>query len=223
MPPEPRDEPAPTGFVHVEHGPCKAYLLTPDEVDPERTYPLVTVLHGAGRQDEALAKAYRDEPQKRDAFFLIARSLGPTWDLISRNDRPDVEFLAWAYDLIWRRYPIDPYRQALLGYSDGASYALSIGLSNPGVFRAIMGWAAGFCVLDPNAPEEPKPSVLLEYGTHDQVFSFEKIALPMRAQLEQRGYPLEFRVDEGGKHWPPTDFQQEALDWFFSEPWQPRT
>ena len=133
VPPEPRDEPAPTGFVHVENGPCKAYLLTPDEVDPERTYPLVTVLHGAGRQDEALAKAYRDEPQKRDAFFLIARSLGPTWDLISRNDRPDVEFLAWAYDLIWRRYPIDPYRQALLGYSDGASYALSIGLSNPGV------------------------------------------------------------------------------------------
>ncbi len=65
--------------------------------------------------------------------------------------------------------------------------------------------------------------MLLEYGTHDQVFPFERIALPMRKQLEGRGYPLEFRVDEGGKHWPPTDFQHEALDWFFSEPWQPRT
>ena len=221
--PEPRDEPSPTGFVHVENGQSQGILLSPDEIDPERTYPLVTVLHGAGRQDEALAKVYRDEPHKRDAFFFIPRSLGPTWDLITGQGRPDLDFLAFAYDLIYRRYPIDPGRQALLGYSDGASYALSIALSNPGIFRAIMGWAAGFCVLDANAPEEPKPWVLLEYGTHDQVFPFERIALPMRQHLEGRGYRLEFRVDEGGKHWPPTDFQPEALDWFFSEPWHPRT
>lgn len=221
--PEPRDEPSPTGFVHLEHGESRGYLLTPDEIDPERSYPLITVLHGAGRQDEQLAKAYRDEPEKRDAFFLIPRSIGPTWDLIARPDRPDLEFLGWAYDLIYRRYPIDAGRQALVGYSDGASYGLSLAVSNPEVFRAIMGWAAGFCVLDPDAPEEPKPWVLLEYGTHDQVFPFEQIAVPMREQLQKRGYPLEFRVDEGGKHWPPTDFQPEALDWFFSEPWQPRS
>ncbi len=221
--PEPRDEPSPTGFVHVENGASRGVLLTPDEIDPERNYALVTVLHGAGRQDEGLAKVYRDEPQKRDAFFFIPRSTGPTWDLITGQERPDLDFLAFACDLIYRRYPIDPGRQALFGYSDGASYALSVGLSNPGIFRAIMGWAAGFCVLDAEAPEEPKPWVLLEYGTHDQVFPFERIALPMRKQLEGRGYPLEFRVDEGGKHWPPTDFQHEALDWFFSEPWQPRT
>ena len=65
--------------------------------------------------------------------------------------------------------------------------------------------------------------MLLEYGTHDELFPFERVALPMRATLEQLGYPVEFRVDEGGRHWPSGSFQGEALDWFFSEPWQRRS
>ncbi|MFQ5699393.1 MAG: alpha/beta hydrolase [Myxococcota bacterium] len=239
--PEPRDEPSPTGFVHVERGSSRAILLTPDEIDADRLYPLITVLHGAGRQDELLARAYRDEPERRQALFLIPRSLHPTWDLIACNDRwkldaagspeasgsgplrPDLDFLEYAYDLIWRRYPVDLGRQALVGYSDGASYALSYGLSNPEIFRAVMAWAAGFAVLevdraDAPGPALPRPDVLLEYGTHDELFPFEQIALPMRERLESQGYAVEFRVDAGGRHWPPSEFQPEALDWFFGLP-----
>ena len=51
-PVEAHDEPSPTGLVSVERGPQRAVLLTPGEIDPERSYPLITVLHGAGRQDE---------------------------------------------------------------------------------------------------------------------------------------------------------------------------
>ena len=118
--------------------------------------------------------------------------------------------------MIRRRYPVDAGRTALLGFSDGASYALSVGLSNPQLFSAIMGWAAGFRVVDAAAiaSGSPRPRILLEYGTHDPLFPFEQIALPMRAELEALGYDLEFRVDEGGKHWPSGDFQREALDWF---------
>ena len=222
--PEPLDEGSPTGFVTVERGPSRAVLLTPEEIDPARRYPLVTVLHGAGRQDELLVRACRGEPERRQALFFVPRSVRPTWDLIAGDERPDLDFLQWAYDLIYRRYPVDPERQALLGYSDGASYALSVGLSNPRVFRAVMGWAAGFAAIDDTnlQPEDPKPPVLLEYGTHDELFPFDRIALPMRAELERLGYRVEFRVDEGGRHWPSGSFQSEALDWFFSEPWEAR-
>lgn len=223
--PEPRDEPSPTGFVWIERGESRALLLTPTEIDPAKRYPLITVLHGAGRQDEMLVKACRDEPERRDALFLIPRSQQQTWDLIASPDRPDLDFLEYAYDLIYRRYPVDAGRQALLGYSDGASYALSVGLSNAHLFRAVMGWAAGFIALDPtfNFDEAVKPHVLLEYGTHDEVFPFERVAVPMRENLRKAGYTVEFRVDQGGKHWPSSDFLPEALDWFFSEPWQPRS
>jgi phospholipase/carboxylesterase len=215
---EPRDETSPTGLVWLERGPHRAALLTPGEIDPERRYPLITLLHGADRQDERLAKGYRNEPERRQALFLIPRSLDRTWDLIASDARPDLDFLEFAYDLIYRRYPVDPERQALLGYSDGASYALSIGLSNPRMFSAVMGWAAGFVVVDSSrvGDGDPKPQILLEYGTHDPMFPFERVALPMRQRLTSAGYQVVFRVDEGGRHWPSSEFRPEALDWFFS-------
>ena len=120
---------------------------------------------------------------------------------------------------------LEPGRLGLVGYSDGASYALSVGLSNPELFRGVMGWAAGFVAIENEAAAAgvPRPAVLVEYGTHDELFPFEQVALPMREQLEGFGCAVTFRVDQGGRHWPSGEFQQEALDWFFSEPWQPRS
>ena len=57
----------------------------------------------------------------------------------------------------------------------------------------------------------------------NELFPFEQVALPMRTQLEAFGCAVTFRVDEGGRHWPSGEFQDAALDWFFSEPWQPRS
>ncbi len=88
---EPHEEPLPTGFVRIEHEASSAILLTPDEIDPGRRYPLFTVLHGAGRQDAALAKGYRHEPARRQALFLIPRSVEPTWDLIAGSERRDLD------------------------------------------------------------------------------------------------------------------------------------
>lgn len=236
--PEPVDE-LPTGMVWIEHGPQRAALFTPAEIEPERRYPLLTVLHGAGRREELLMKAYRDEAERRQALFLVPRSFHMTWDLIvaatqgaaasaangAPSARPDLDFLEYAYDLVFRRYPIDAERLGLVGYSDGASYALSVALSNPELFRAVMGWAAGFVAIEEAAAAEgvPRPAVLVEYGTHDELFPFEQVAVPMREQLEAHGCTVTFRVDEGGRHWPSGTFQEEALDWFFSEPWQTRS
>jgi hypothetical protein len=40
---------------------------------------------------------------------------------------------------------------------------------------------------------------------------------------EAHGCAVTFRVDEGGRHWPSGEFQQESLGWFLSEPWQQRS
>lgn len=236
-------EPPPTGRVQIERGSQRAWLLTPGVIQPGHRYPLVTALHGAGRREELLLGPLEAEAERRQALFLVPRSLHLTWDLIAlgipdgaalveppvegapASDRPDLDFLEYAYELVYGRYTVDAERQALLGYSDGASYALAVGLSNPDIFRAVMGWAAGFLAIDEvhRPPDAPPPHVLLEYGTHDELFPFESVALPMRAALQERGIPLVFRIDQGGRHWPSGDFQGEALDWFFSDPWQPRS
>ena len=37
---EPRDEESPLGFVQIEKGEARGVLLTPEEIDPDRLYPL---------------------------------------------------------------------------------------------------------------------------------------------------------------------------------------
>ncbi len=218
---EPRRPEAPVPLsaerlVKISNGITWGYLLLPESIDPARTYPLLTVLHGAGRQDELLLRAYRDEPAARGAVFLIPRSAQPTWDLLVGGARHDLDFLEHAYAEIYRRVPVDHARQALIGYSDGASYALAVGLSNPRLFAAVMGWAAGFVVFDSAGvePTDPRPRILLEHGTHDAVFPFEHVALRNCEILRRLGYEVTFRVDEGGIHWPSREFQTAALDWF---------
>lgn len=206
------------GIAKIGNGVTHAFLLTPPAIDPERRYPLITVLHGAGRQDELLCRGYRNEAAARDALILIPRSTDTTWDLLTGSDGPDLDFLSHLYDGIYQRLPIDPARQALIGYSDGASYALAIGLSNPRTFAAVMGWAAGFVAIDTNVmgPDDPKPRVLLEHGTHDTVFPYEQVCVPNVELLRRLGYAVDLRTDEGGVHWPSPAFQTTALDWFLS-------
>ena len=52
--PENIETPSPLGEVRIQQGAGRAVLLTPSTLEPGRTYPLFTVLHGAGRQDEML-------------------------------------------------------------------------------------------------------------------------------------------------------------------------
>ena len=214
--PERAFTPPPDGIAKIGNGVTHAFLLTPPAIDPERRYPLITVLHGAGRQDELLCKGYRAEAAARDALFLIPRSTDTTWDLLTGSDGPDLAFIARLHEEIYQRLPVDPVKQALIGYSDGASYALAIGLSNPRMFSAVMGWAAGFVAIDTNAigPDDPKPRILLEHGTHDTVFPFEQVCTPNVDLLRRLGYEVELHVDEGGVHWPSAAFQKLALDWF---------
>jgi phospholipase/carboxylesterase len=213
-------EPAPAGTGRITHGEQLAWVVTPAAIDPARAYPLVVVLHGAGRQDELIVRGLQAERVRTEAIFVVPRSLGMTWDLIAGGDGADLRFLDGVLHSLYRRYRVDAARQAIAGFSDGASYALAVGLSNPRLIGAVMGWAAGFLAIDGASlrPDDPKPRVLLEYGTHDQLFPFEQVALPMREALERLGYPLEFRVDEGGIHWPRPDFLRDALDWFLGRP-----
>ena len=218
-PPTTADD-APAGTGRITHGEQLAWIVTPPAIEPGRDYPLVVVLHGAGRQDELIVRGLQTERARRDAIFVVPRSLAPTWDLITGGDGVDLAFLDGVLQSIYGRFRIDASRQAIVGYSDGASYGLAIGLSNPRIFAAVMAWAAGFLAIDANnlRPDDPKPRVFLEYGTRDQLFPFEHVALPMRDTLTRLGYPLEFRADEGGIHWPRPAFLADALDWFLGPP-----
>lgn len=59
---------------------------------------------------------------------------------------PDVLYLNKALHHVFNRYSIDPSRLAVAGFSDGASYALSLGVANGDLFSHIIAFSPGGCV-----------------------------------------------------------------------------
>ena len=65
---------------------------------------------------------------------LAPDSRGTTWDAIREGFGDDVTFIDRALEHVFARVSIDPARVTVGGFSDGASYALSLGLANGDVF-----------------------------------------------------------------------------------------
>lgn len=57
---------------------------------------------------------------------------------------PDVDYINKSLEYVFSRYLIDPRRLGLAGFSDGASYALSLGLPNGDLFSHIVAFSPGF-------------------------------------------------------------------------------
>lgn len=78
------------------------------------------------------------------AIIVSPQSRGSTWDGIREGFGGDVELIDKALHQIFRQYDIDRRRVAIGGFSDGASYALSLGLINGQLFSHIIAFSPAF-------------------------------------------------------------------------------
>src|SRR5688572_11287396 len=86
----PESDDAAAGTGRIANGEQIAWVVTPVAIEPGRAYPLIVVLHGAGRQDELIVRGLQAEREKTDAIFVVPRSAGMTWDLIEGTLGPDL-------------------------------------------------------------------------------------------------------------------------------------
>jgi phospholipase/carboxylesterase len=106
---------------------------------------------------------------------------------------------------------IDPSRIALGGFSDGASYALSIGVSNGRLFSHLVAYSPGFIwAADPLVG---KPAIFVSHGTHDQVLPVAETRTRMVPNLREAGFEVRYEEFDGG-HSIPASISEMALDWF---------
>ena len=96
------------------------------------------------------------------------------------------------------RAEIDRFRIVPLGFSDGASYALSLALANPRLFRSVVAIAPGYVV--PPARRDLTQSLFIAHGRQDKVLPFDDARQAVVVPLEQAGYDIRFRPFEGGHH-----------------------
>jgi len=188
------------------------YLYVPTRYRVGRPAPLVMLLHGAGedaRDGLALLRAQADGAR---LILLAPSSREYTWDLITGRGRygPDVAAIDQALEHIFSRYAVDPARVAVGGYSDGASYALALGMANGDLFTHVLAFSPGFA-----APPDRvgSPRVFVSHGTRDGWLPIDACSRRIVPRLERAGYDVRYREFEGG-HVVPPEIGREAVDWF---------
>lgn len=159
--------------------------------------PLIVMLHGA--TGDAARALRRIAPIADAALVVLPDSLGRSWDVLEGGYGPDIARIEAALARILAAWPIDPRRLAVAGFSDGASYALSLALMNGDLFTHCLAFSPGFV-----APMrlEGRPRLFLSHGTADAVLNIDLCTRRLVPKLRQAGYPLILREFEGGHEVP---------------------
>ena len=191
-----------------------ALLLVPAGYHPEHPTPFVLSLHGAGGNAESGLYPLRELADEAGLILLSPASRGGTWDVIRGGYGPDVAFIDRALTAAFSRCAVDPARLAIAGFSDGASYALSLGITNGDLFRAMVAFSPGFA-----APARPHgcPRIFVSHGTRDEVLPIDRTSRRVVPQLEDAGYDVHYR-EYDGPHSVPPEIAREAVAWFLPVP-----
>ncbi|MDQ3930178.1 MAG: alpha/beta hydrolase-fold protein [Chloroflexota bacterium] len=176
----------------------------------DRPARLVLLLHGAGGNAQGGISLLQSLADTANMVLLAPESRLRTWDVIVSDYGPDVAFIDKALAETFSRYAVDPSHVAIGGFSDGASYALSLGLTNGDLFTHIISFSPGFMVP---TRFEGKPRIFNSHGTHDSVLPIDVCSRRIVPKLERLGYDVRYREFEG-PHTVPPEIAREAVTWF---------
>ena len=191
------------------------WLSVPEGNDPAVGAPFALLLHGAGQEADEWAPGLPlfDE---LGLVVLAVDSRSVSWDVRFGAFGADTRFIEQALAWTFERARVDPTRLAVAGFSDGASYALSLGLTNGDLFTKVMGFSPGFVVTD---GRRGKPPVFLSHGTGDPILPV-AFTRQIASTLASDGHPVIFEEFDGG-HELPFEVGERALRWLVSGTWGP--
>jgi phospholipase/carboxylesterase len=185
-------------------------VYVPKGYKPETAMPLLLMLHGAG--NTSLSVQYTFPLADELGVVILAPDSRDerTWDGVLRNWGPDLEFMAAALEQTSDRFAIDRRRLGVGGFSDGASYALSFGISFGDQFPRVIAMSPG--VMQPIAARG-KPRLFISHGTSDPIMPIDDTSRKFVPRLKSLGYDVTYREYEG-RHAPSPPIVREAFEWF---------
>jgi phospholipase/carboxylesterase len=170
--------------------------------------PLVVALHGAGGDAEAGLGVLGGLADERGLVVLAPASRGGTWDAVTGRPGGDAALLDRALTQVFGTVPVDPRRIAVAGFSDGASYALGLGLANGDLFGHVLAFSPGFVAGN---SRRGRPAVFVAHGDADDVLPVEQTSRRIVPALRDDGYDVTYREFPGG-HAVPPEVAREAVD-----------
>jgi len=189
-----------------------ALLFIPAGYRADQPAPFVLSLHGAGGDANSGLYPLRDLADEAGLILLSPASRLQSWDVIRGGYGPDVAFIERALTAAFVHCAVDVERLAVAGFSDGASYALSLGITNGDLFRAVMAFSPGFMAP---ADQRGEPRIFISHGTNDHVLAIDRTSRRIVPQLERAGYDVLY-LEFDGPHTVPPEIAREALNWFLA-------
>ncbi len=151
--------------------------------------PLIVMLHGAGGSATSVDYTF-PLADEIGALVLAPDSREWTWDALIGGFGPDLAFIGKAFRDVAGRFAIERAHVALAGHSDGASYALSMGIGFGDVFTHLMAFSPG--VMQP-IEVHGKPRIFISHGTSDAVMPIDETSRKFVPRLEALEYDVTYR------------------------------
>jgi phospholipase/carboxylesterase len=186
-------------------------LYIPSVATPGTPHPFVLALHGAGIGPSGPITFLRPYAEADGFFLLSVGSRDTTWDVVRGEFGPDIGFIDRALEWAFERCAIDPARLTVEGFSDGASYALALGLVNGDLFRRVVAFSPGY-VPPLDDPLSGHPEFFVSHGRQDPVLRIDCASRRIVPALEAGGYQVTYQ-EYDGVHAVPADIATQAVQW----------
>jgi phospholipase/carboxylesterase len=199
--------------VALGDGSRAARIRVPAGVPPDVPAPLALLLHGSGADPEQALGLLGPYPEAAGVVLVAPAAADYTWDMIAQGRfGPDVEAIDRALEWVFQRRAIDARRLAIGGFSDGASYALSLAVANAALFSHVIALSPGFMAGEPLGA---LPRIFLAHGRADRVLP---VACSRRIVPVLRGADADLRYEEfDGGHEVPPAIAESAVRWLVGD------
>lgn len=184
-------------------------LCVPSSAGAGQPMPLLVALHGAGGLPDGSMPVLQAVADQYAVAVLVPQSRESTWDGIRHGYGPDVDVVDRSLHRALEAVRVDPARLGVVGFSDGASYALGLGLANGDLFSHVIAFSPGFV---PFAARVGEPRVFVAHGVADRVLPIDRTARRVVPALRRDGYDVT-SVEFDGGHTVPLDIALRAGQW----------
>src|SRR4051794_33110536 len=219
----PRNRPSGPDRLHARpaRDPCADVALATSELDggallrmppaaaTAAPLPLVVLFHGAGSSARAALGLLASVADDAGVVLLAPQARASTWDAIRGGFGPDVAQLDAQLAQVFATCPIDAAHIALGGFSDGASYAVSLGLGNGDLVTHMLAFSPGFAAP---AAWYGRPRLFVTHGTADAVLPIDRCSRVVVPRLRREGYDVVYIEFEGG-HEVPAAVARRSVEW----------
>lgn len=201
------DSGAATGLQRFEEKALGGLFYVPHSYHPDEALPLLILLHGRGRNPSDWFGSYSRRAEAGRFIVVAPESSSKTWGS-SGDFGPDVSRINRALAVVFSRYAIARDRIIIGGLSDGASYALSLGLANGDTIRGVIAYSPGYIV---GLLGRGRPSFFVSHGLRDAMLPVTGARMLVE-YLRDAGYAVEYREFPGG-HEVPAAISDAAMTW----------